>query len=90
MGGLSAPPDGFSTCYVVPHNVSDYFWPLLHGGQLHPESLDKYTKKVLDHPPPPGYPVVGYSLLPDQLSSTVRLDQPRHQGKGIVPQQEVV
>ena len=46
VGGLSAPP-GFSACYVVQHMltpVSRNFWPLLHGGQQHPESLDKYTE----------------------------------------------
>ena len=94
VGGLSAPPDGFSACYVVPHMLtqclSHNFWPLFHDGQQHRESLDKYTKSVFDHNSPPGYSVVGYFLLSGQLSPTVRLVQPRHQGKGIVSLQEVV
>ena len=41
------PPQWFlsmlcSTTHV--NTMSDNFWPLLHGGQQHPESLDKYTK----------------------------------------------
>ena len=58
---------------------------VLHGSQQHPESVDKYTKRVLDHPAPPGYPVVGYSLIPGQLSSSVWLDQPKHKGNGAIP-----
>ena len=51
-------------------------------------AVNQYSKTVFHHPPAPGYPVVSYSLLSGQLSSAV--DQPRHQDKGIVPQQKVV
>ena len=71
----------FGLCSMVVNSTLNRFTTAL---------LPKYTKRVLDHPPPPGYPVVGYSLFSGQLTSNVRLDQPRHQGKGVIPQQEVV